>query len=66
MFQRLDKITTHAGCFGRAEQPVDVPIRLQIDERDHVARLGCGDQDQSAVTGALVLVLGIRTARVRL
>ena len=48
-----------AGRLGRAEQPVDVPVRLQIDERDHVARLVCGNQDQPTITGAPVFLLGI-------
>jgi hypothetical protein len=48
-----------AGRLGRAEQPVDVPVRFQVDERDQVARLVCGNQDQPAIPGAPVFPLGI-------
>jgi hypothetical protein len=39
------------GCFGRAEQPVDVPVRLKIDIGDGAVILVRGHEDQAAVAG---------------
>lgn len=46
-----------ARCFRSAVQAVDVPVRFQVDERDHVARFALGNQDQPAITGTLVFLL---------
>ena len=40
-----------------------MPVRLQVNERDHVARFALGDQDQPAITGALVFLLGVPASR---
>jgi len=45
--------------FGRAVQAVDVPVRFQVDERDHMARFARSDQDQPPVTGTQVFPLGV-------
>ena len=37
-----------------------MPIRLDIDERDHAVLLLCGDQDQASVTGAQVPLLNVQ------
>ena len=37
-----------------------MPIRLDIDERDHAVLLLCGDQDQASVTGAQVPMLNVQ------
>jgi hypothetical protein len=37
------------GCFGRAEQPVDVPVLLKIDIGDGTVILVGGHEDQAAV-----------------
>ena len=48
-----------AGHLGRAEKAVDVPVGLQVDERDHVARFVGGQQYQPAITGTAVFPLGV-------
>jgi len=48
-----------AGRLGRAEKAVDVPVGLQVDERDHMARFVRGHQYQTAITGTAVFPLGV-------